>query len=87
MTCRRCRGLLVKEQIGVHVTRIRTPILIWRCLICGHRTDLLIEVNRWRCRPPAIQRARKEPKTLFSPAPARAVPPARHEPPLALVIG
>jgi len=62
-------------------------LTLWRCLICGARTDLTIEVNRWRCRPPAIVRARKALKTLFAPRPAAARPPPRPATPLILSIG
>ena len=70
MTCARCRGLLVRDPIGQRPD----ALILWRCLLCGSRTDLVIEVNRWRCRPPSIIRARKELKTLFSPRPAAALP-------------
>lgn len=42
MTCPKCRGLLVQEEIQEHSGRFQG----WRCIQCGLRLDATIVQNR-----------------------------------------
>lgn len=68
MPCARCHGLMVRETVGSHPTKVRTPLELWRCLICGHRADWTIDVNRWQSLRRTPARAREQLAQLFQKA-------------------
>lgn len=49
MNCPRCQGLLHREYVSdweIH----GCSIPCWRCINCGHRNDLIYDLNRRRQR-------------------------------------